>query len=44
MGKRNHLKAIRSSQNRIDEHLEKIRLEVHFDGNLATFFHAVLNS
>ncbi|MGF1522443.1 MAG: hypothetical protein ACFBSF_09010 [Leptolyngbyaceae cyanobacterium] len=27
MGKRNHLKAIRSLQNRIDEHLEKIRLE-----------------
>ena len=27
MGKRNHLKAIHSLQNRIDEHLEKIRLE-----------------
>jgi hypothetical protein len=27
MGKRNHLKTIRSLQNRIDEHQEKIRLE-----------------
>ncbi|MEO1144874.1 MAG: hypothetical protein AAFY26_04635 [Cyanobacteria bacterium J06638_22] len=27
MGKRNHMKAIRSLQKRIDEHLEKIRLE-----------------
>jgi len=27
MGKRNHLKTIRSLQKRIDEHQEKIRLE-----------------
>lgn len=27
MGKRNHLKAIHSLQKRIDEHVEKIRLE-----------------
>ncbi|MGB3494514.1 MAG: hypothetical protein WBA57_17430 [Elainellaceae cyanobacterium] len=27
MGKRNHLKAIRSLEKRITEHLEKIRLE-----------------